>query len=149
MNAIKKTLGRSFISLAELETIATEIKAMLNDTALTYISSDHSDPEPLTPAHLFGGRRLKSVQFLLEEPTLEDPEYTNGDAMKKQVTHHNHLLQSFWTRWKKVCEFHHTSGCNSHIIEKGDVVVVDDDQPRLMWKLVMVEDLMVGNDGLA
>ena len=30
-NAIKKTLGRSFISLSELETIATEIEAMLND----------------------------------------------------------------------------------------------------------------------
>ena len=35
-NAIKKTLGRSFISLAELETIATEIEVILNNRPLTY-----------------------------------------------------------------------------------------------------------------
>ena len=45
-------------------------------------------------------------------------------------------------------EFHRTSGHNSQIIKKGHVVVVHDDQPRLTWKLAVVEDLIVGNDGL-
>ena len=112
-SAIKITLGRSFVSLAELETIATEIEAMLNDRPLTYVSSDQSDP----------------------------------------VTHHNHLLQSFWTRWKRdyltsLREFHRKSGCKSQSTKIGDVVVVHDDQPRLMWKLAVVEDLIIGNDGL-
>ena len=48
--AIKKTLGRAFVTLQQLETIVTEIEAMLNDRPLTYVSPDLSDPEPLTPS---------------------------------------------------------------------------------------------------
>jgi len=44
--AIKKTLGRAFVTLKQLETIVVEIKAMLNDRPLTYISPDLFDPEP-------------------------------------------------------------------------------------------------------
>ena len=48
--AIKKTLGRAFITLQQLKTIVTEIEAMLNDRPLTYVSPDLSNPEPLTPS---------------------------------------------------------------------------------------------------
>ena len=50
--AVKKTLGRAFITLKQLETIIVEIEAMLNDRPLTYVSPDLSDPAPLTPSHL-------------------------------------------------------------------------------------------------
>ena len=43
---------------SSLQTIIVEVEAMLNDHPLTYISSDISDPEPLTPAHLLYGRRI-------------------------------------------------------------------------------------------
>ena len=56
--AIKKTLGRAFVTLKQLETIIVEIEAMLNDRPLTYVSSDLSDPEPLTPSQLLYDRRL-------------------------------------------------------------------------------------------
>ena len=46
--AVKKTPGRTFITLKQLETVITEIEAMLNDRPLTYVSSDFTDPEPLT-----------------------------------------------------------------------------------------------------
>ena len=49
--AAKKTLGRMFITFKQLETVITEIEAMLNDRPLTYISSEVTDPEPLTPSH--------------------------------------------------------------------------------------------------
>ena len=38
--AVKKTLGRAFVTLEQLETFIVEIKAMLNDKPLTYVSSD-------------------------------------------------------------------------------------------------------------
>ena len=53
---MKKVLGRTFVSLTSLQTIVTEIEAVLNDRPITYMSSDVSDPEPLTPAHLLYGR---------------------------------------------------------------------------------------------
>ena len=38
--AVKKILGRAFISCEQLETIVVEVEAMLNDRPLTYVSSD-------------------------------------------------------------------------------------------------------------
>ena len=49
---LKKVLGRTFASLTSLQTIVTEIEAVLNDRPITYMSSDVSNLEPLTPAHL-------------------------------------------------------------------------------------------------
>ena len=56
--AVKKTLGRTFVTLQTLGTVVVEIEGMLNDHPFTYVSTDISDPEPLTPAHLIHGRRI-------------------------------------------------------------------------------------------
>lgn len=33
-------------------------------------------------------------------------------------------------------------------MKKGDIVIVHDDIPRMTWKMVVIEDLIVGGDGL-
>ena len=53
-----------------LETLATEIEALLNDRPLTYISTDVQDAEPLTPAHLLYGRKIIPLPY--EHDELED-----------------------------------------------------------------------------
>ena len=86
---VKKTLGRPFITLPQLETIVVEIEAMLNDRPLTYVSSDILDPEPLTSSHLLYGRRIQSTPHPLDDPEeIEDPTYANADGMRKQVDRH-------------------------------------------------------------
>ena len=60
-NALKKTLGRAFITLLELQTLTVEIEGILNDRPLTYASSDLQDDKPLTPSHLLYGRRITSL----------------------------------------------------------------------------------------
>ncbi|XP_053402669.1 uncharacterized protein LOC128557991 [Mercenaria mercenaria] len=42
----KKILGKACISFETLQTIVTEIEAIMNDRPLTYISSNFDDPEP-------------------------------------------------------------------------------------------------------
>jgi len=42
-----------------MEIIIVEVEAMLNDTPLTYVSSDLGNPEPLTPSYLLYGRRVQ------------------------------------------------------------------------------------------
>ena len=56
--ALKKTLGRTHVSLIVLETLVIEIEAVLNDRPLTYVSSEFQEMKPLAPAHLLYSRRV-------------------------------------------------------------------------------------------
>ena len=62
---IKKTLGRALITLTELQTVAVEVEATLNEGPITHVSSNVSDEEPLTPSHLLYGRRITHLQCTL------------------------------------------------------------------------------------
>ena len=152
--AIKKTLGRAFVTLKQLETIVTEIEAMLNDRPLTYVSPDLSDPEPLTPAHLLYGRRIRQVPHVLNKPEeVEDPTYVSGVSMREKVNKHSAVIEKFWNRWKteyltSLREFNRISGHNKEVIKVGDVVIVHDEKPRIQWKLAVVEGLIKGGDNL-
>ncbi|XP_052268500.1 uncharacterized protein LOC127869883 [Dreissena polymorpha] len=57
-SAVKKILGRSFVTLKELQTIIVEIEAIINDRPLTYVSEDINDTESISPSFLTYGRRL-------------------------------------------------------------------------------------------
>ena len=151
--AVKKTLGRTFVTLPELETIVVEVEAMLNNRPLTYVSSDLTDPEALTPAHLIYGRRIQSVPHTLEDTEeIMDPPYMDDQRMRNKVNTHSHIIQQFWSRWRKeyltaLREFHRSTGHNEQVINKGDVVMVHDNTSRMQWKLAVVEELIRGNDG--
>ncbi|XP_028407550.1 uncharacterized protein LOC114530168 [Dendronephthya gigantea] len=73
--SLKKVLGRANITLEELQTISTEIEAVLNDRPLTYTSSELSDEDPLTPSHLLYGRRITTLPHLLYDDDPNDPSY--------------------------------------------------------------------------
>ena len=73
--ALKKTLGRTYATLESLQTIIVEIEALLNDRPLTHVSSDLREPEPITPAHLFCGRRITTLPHCtVELDELHDPD---------------------------------------------------------------------------
>ncbi|XP_070567292.1 uncharacterized protein [Ptychodera flava] len=61
--ALKKVLGRSFVSVDELQTVLAEIEATLNDRPLTYLSNDPNDLSPLTPSHLLHGRLITTLPY--------------------------------------------------------------------------------------
>ena len=50
--SLKKVLGKTNITLEELQTVTAEIEAILNDRPITYVSSELDDEEPLTPLWL-------------------------------------------------------------------------------------------------
>ena len=62
-NVFEKVLDRADISLIMLETLITEIEALLNDRPLTYVSTDVQDTEPLTPAHLLYGKKIITLPY--------------------------------------------------------------------------------------
>ena len=72
--ALKKTLGRTFVTLPVLETIIVEIEASLNDHPLTYVSSDIDEIDPLTSVHLLYGRQMTTLPHSHEDDQ-NDPDY--------------------------------------------------------------------------
>lgn len=116
---MKKTLGRTFITLSSLQTIIVEIEAHLNNRPLTYVSSESNDPDPLTPSHILY-RRMINEDFQKVGTKLLN---TLNKKAKTQAL----LIQYFWNRWKKeystsLRETHTTNnGSNKEYIRVGDV----------------------------
>ena len=151
--AIRKTLGRSFISLQQLQTVVVEIESM-NDRPLTYVSSDLHDPQPLTPSHLLHGRRIQQAPRPLEDQEeSKDPSFVDGMDLRKRVDKLTQLIGHFSSRWKReyltsLREFYKTSRQSRQLIRTGDVVIVqEDNKPRLQWRLAVAEDLIEGKGG--
>ena len=59
--SMKKLIGRSYVTLETLQTVVTEIEAIINDRPLTYVSSCIDDAEQLTSSHLLYWRRMTSL----------------------------------------------------------------------------------------
>ena len=147
-------LWRGHITLLTLQIIITEVEAVLNNRPLTYISDDITDPEPLTLAHLLYGWRITKLPHqpaIMEE--LQDPDYNNAESVRRNAEIQSFLLQHFVSRWKheyltSLRECYHPSRTRGQWINVGDVVLVHDYCPRINWKIVVVESLMKGSDGL-
>ncbi|XP_053388629.1 uncharacterized protein LOC128551740 [Mercenaria mercenaria] len=153
---LKKVLGRSFVTYQTLSTVVTEIEAILNDRPLTYVTSDSSDPEPLTPSHLMFGRRFTSLPFSHNDTDNLDPtsgNLSNHQSIIKQARIQQTLVEHFYQRWRReyltgLRENHQATGNNSQTISVGDVVQIHDETPRTRWRLAVVQQLIPGKDGL-
>ena len=124
-------LGKTNITLAELQTVTAEIEAILNDRPIKYVSSKLDDEEPFISSHL--RRRSTNLPCPLREDLSDDPTYNSEKSqIEDQARRRNKFLQHFWNRWIKV----------------GDVVQVHDDTKRVNWRLAFVERFIKGKDGL-
>ncbi|XP_070559938.1 uncharacterized protein [Ptychodera flava] len=157
--ALKKVLGRSYVTFDELQTVVTEIEAIINDRPLTYTSSDFDDPQPLTPSHLLHGRQLTGLPYDTPDiEQLEDPTYgVTKSALQKRSDLLAKLLSHFWQRWSREYltslrerdSLNTTKGTTENVINVGDIVLVEDNRvPRMKWNLAVVENLNYGNDNL-
>ena len=116
------------------------------------IGADYEDEieDVLTPNHLTFGRRLETVSDAAPLDTADI-----GSNMWKRKRFIDSMLNHFWTRWRKEYltslrenqKRSKTRG-NSRKVEINDIVIVHEDkQPRHMWKVGKVEQLIVSSDG--
>lgn len=145
-------LGKAYVCLDTLNTVVTEVEAIINDRPLTYVSSDGRDPESLCPSHLLHGRRLTCLPYPneLRIDSLEGCENSRSDICRS-AEQKRLLIQHFWKRWTQeyltsLREFHRKSGSNKQFIKIGDVVLIQEESPRMKWKLGVIEELVKGKD---
>ncbi|XP_052245628.1 uncharacterized protein LOC127854604 [Dreissena polymorpha] len=151
--SMKKTLGRAYVSLESLQTIVTEIEATMNDRPITHVSTSIADPEPLTPTHLLYGRRVTTLPYPDNSDDSTMIPTLDHSQINKRAKLQAHIISQFQKRWKfeyltGLREYHRATGNNIQSIRVGDVVQIQDDSPRIRWKLAVVEELLTGNDGL-
>ena len=145
---LKRTIGRKQLNYIELQTVILEIEVILNNRPLC---SDYDDDttDVLTPNHLVFGRRLETTQ-------LENPEVTRSDDedLSRRASHLKNLTNHFWDIWRKeylnTLRDSHRSGINPTCkISVDDVVIIyDKKQPRHLWKMGRVTELLCGKDAV-
>ena len=152
---LRKIIGQAKFSQDELLMAIVEVEMVINSWPLSYMSANDLE-EPLTPSHLIVGRRLMNAPDHLSHGSDDEFDVT-PDALTRRVRYLNSTILRFWERWRKeylvgLREVHrgHRGNSSAPRVSVGDVVIIhSDDQPRGLWKLGRVEELLVGTDGEA
>ncbi|XP_074641175.1 uncharacterized protein LOC141898927 [Tubulanus polymorphus] len=155
-SVLKKIVGRALLTIDEFRTVITEVESVVNDRPLTYLSSDPSDENPLTPSQLMVGRRVTSLPHSYVAPgELEDPDFELKPCVAESRSKHlSVIMQHFSNRWAReylasLREYYQQkAGKNELFISRGDVVLIEDEEPRSKWQMGVVTDLHYGRDSL-
>lgn len=140
---LKRVAGKAALTFEELATLFTQIEAILNSRPLTPLSSNCTDPSPLTPGHFLIGRPLTSIPT--KPVTATRP---NRHELIEKIRQH------FWERWRQeyISELQQRTKwrIEQQGLTCGDVVVLKEDNlPPLQWRLGRVCRLYPGSDGVS
>ncbi|XP_074645866.1 uncharacterized protein LOC141902126 [Tubulanus polymorphus] len=153
---LKKVLGRSRVNSTELITIVTEIESVVNDRPLTCVSSNITDPDPITPAHFLTGHMIRNLPHVeIDETGSKDPEFIlTKQNVSNRLRKMSFIFQQLWRRWHSEYllslreKYKSVSGKYNDKIRVGDVVHIYDESPRIKWKLGVVMEIHTGKDNL-
>lgn len=149
---LRKVLGRSYLEHEELQTLICEVEAVINSRPLTYLHTESSEPLSLTPAHFLIGQRITTLpSYPVCNSSLDK---MNATQLNKRWQYRQRLSNCFWNRWRKdylmeLRSAHCVSNLNqSAPFKVGDVVLLHEDkQPKLTWKMGRIEETFMGRDG--
>ena len=150
---LKKAIGRRRLTYEELETVLIDVEAVLNSRPLTYLYANDTDT-PITPSHLFCGRRLLDQHEDTGKDDVSIPKM-NRKKVVATATKEGEAVAHFWKRWHReylidLRETHKLSKTKKGpTVSVGDVVLVEEaNTKRNEWKLGRVEKTIKGKDGV-
>lgn len=129
----------------DLNTLITEVEAILNSRPLTPMSTDPNDLLVITPGH-----------FLIGDSLTSPPESDFRDVPTNRLSNWSHISkikQHFWTRWHREYLNELTSrtkwATGQHSIQIGTIVLLrDENTPSMQWPLGRVIKIHPGSDGV-
>jgi len=149
--SLKKILKKALLTFEELQTVLTEIEAVINQRPLCYMSDDEIG-NTITPNHLIFGRQLSSKPSVNVFSAI-----TSVDDCTRRVKYILNLVQHFQKRFrvtylnelKQKHMYNKTKTSAEQKLTLNDVVLIKDDspQPRTQWRIGKVEKLVIGADG--
>ena len=150
--ALRKSIGRSLLSMDRLTTLVSEIKAIMNTRPLTYVHDDVNSAFVLTPAHFMTG---KLQTGLAVDSQQEDPDVFSECSQRQEVLRvwkgQQAILNSAWKMWREdylqslreASRLRHYQSFRScpRTLEVGEVVTVhDSSRPRAVWRFGIIQE---------
>ncbi|XP_055633325.1 uncharacterized protein LOC129773706 [Toxorhynchites rutilus septentrionalis] len=140
-----RVLGENPVCQEDFSTLLVQVEACLNSRPLTPMSDDPTDLETLTPAHFLTGDSLQNIP----EPdysTVQLNRLSRWQLVQRQ-------LQDFWKRWRtEYLSQLQARSKNWKSPIKLDigmlVIMVDGNNPPMLWKKGRIEELHPGKDGI-
>ena len=145
---LRKILGTSKLSQDELSTVLMEVENTLNTRPLTYLYDELG--EVLTPSHLLCSFRMSNLS---ENIKSEIDCHEDHNKLTRRFLYLSYRLSHFWSRWRKeyitdLREYHKENNSKVNVVAVGDLVLIHDDNvKRGLWKMGVIETLIVGQDG--
>ncbi|XP_055932974.1 uncharacterized protein LOC129962996 [Argiope bruennichi] len=90
--ALRKTLGKSCLTVEQSLIVLTEIEGMINSRPITYVGSDTEEPIALTPAHFLLGKPVTSLPSVRLHRNFDEPPGSAGGRMLRIQL----ITQSSW-----------------------------------------------------
>ena len=156
-SALKKSLGKGCLTFVQLQTVVSEIQAVVNTRPLLYVDAElDNNHTGLTPAHFLSQNRNFGLPNIETDP---DPEFKlksdSIGSLLQSWKKSQHYLNQFWSSWKNeyllnlqersvMKNQHSVSPCQP---SPGQVVLIKDSLPRGQWKMGQIQSLNTGKDG--
>ena len=143
-SAFRKAVGNGTLSRNELSDVVLDIEIAINNRPLSYLEDDVDMPV-LTPSsmlHLRPNQLPELSTYRIQEPDL-----------RKRAKYLQRCKEVMWSRWTKeyvrsLRERHSRSGGQQtpHPSVRDVVIIQDESRNRNLWKLGIVDNLIVGRD---
>ena len=97
LKRLRKTNGRSTLTLVELETVLIEVEAVLNARPITYLADDEDClSTPLTPSQSISGRQITPIANTKHYEVV-----STNESLTKRARHQGKVLQQFTSQCQR------------------------------------------------
>jgi len=142
--ALKVELGEKTVKEDVLRTALAATASFVNGRPLTHLSTDPTDPRPLTPNHFLIGRENRNTP-------LDVFEEAKGDLNRDRWVAAQQLTDGLWKRWLKeylpeLTERQKWTKKTRRARLEDHVLVVDPQAPRGQWAEGKISKLFISDD---
>ena len=157
--SLRKTIGKICLTYEQLQTIITEVQAVVNSRPLVYVGDDINSGITLTPANFL---TLNPYTGIPEDETSDhdseyQPQQTSAQKLLQTWLKCQKHLNRFWKMWRDDYLLNLRERTNTHVrgprinaLQKpkpGDIVLIRDNLPRGSWKLGRIKNMITSQDG--
>ena len=140
---MRRVIGLHILSYEEFQTVIDQIEAILNSRPLVTLSNDPNDTMALTPAHFLIGDTMNS----LPKAERSNMDLTSRFRLLKVIQ------EKFWKSWKRdyltELQMRKKWLLKGPEIAIGDLVLLaEDNEAPLQWKIGRVTEVYKGNDNI-